>query len=85
VAGDKAGDAAGEVAAEDAVAAKGTDGLNLGNGGGVGAIRELFALAGRGFGGEEAAVGGGENAAADGIEEEGEEVEEVEEDAWEDD
>jgi len=38
VAGDGAGDAAGEVAAEDVVAAKGSDSLNLGDRGGVGAI-----------------------------------------------
>ena len=50
-----------------------SDGSDLGDGGGVGAIRKLFALAGRGFGGEEAAVGGGEDATADGIEEEGKE------------
>ena len=38
VAGDKAGDAAGKVAAEDAVAAEGSNSLDLGDGGGVGAI-----------------------------------------------
>ena len=75
MAGDGAGNVAGEVAAEDVVAAKWSDSFNLGDRGGVGAIRELFALAGRCLGGEEAAVGGGEDTAADGIEEEGEEGE----------
>ena len=37
------------------------------NGGGVGAIVEFFELAGGGFGGEEGAVGGGDEAAADGV------------------
>jgi hypothetical protein len=73
VAGDGAGNVAGEVAAEDVVAAKWSDSFNLGDRGGVGAIRELFALAGRCLGGEEAAVGGGEDAAPDGVEKEGEE------------
>ena len=50
VAGDSAGDAAGDVAAEDVVAAEGSDGSDLGDGGGVGAIRELFALARAFFG-----------------------------------
>ena len=76
VAGDCAGDAArDEVAAEDVVAAEGADGDDLGNGGGVGAVIQLLALAGRGLGGEEAAVGGGDKAAAYRVQEEREEGE----------
>ena len=77
VAGDCAGDAAREVAAEDVVAAEGADGDDLGNGGGVGAVIQLLALAGRGLGGEEAAVGGGDKAAAYRVQEEGEDSKHV--------
>jgi hypothetical protein len=78
VASDGAGDEPGDVATEDVVAAEGADGSDLVDGGGVGVGGvggrvEFFALARGGLGGEEAAVGGGDGASADGVEEEREE------------
>ena len=64
VAGDCTSDAAGDVAAEDVVAAKGANGSDFGCVGRVGGgrggrwIAEWLALAGGGFGGKKAAVGG---------------------------
>ena len=77
VAGDGAGGHAGEVAADDVVAAEGADGSDGVNGGGVCTVVKLFALTGGGFGGEEAAVGGRDEATAHAVEEEGEEGEDV--------
>ena len=75
VAGDGAGDAAGDVAAEDVVAAEGANGGDLGDGGRVGAVVQPLQLAGGGLGGQEAAVGAGDESTADGVQEKGEEGE----------
>ena len=66
------------MAAEDVVAAEGADGGDLVGGGGEGAVIELLALSGGGFGGQEAAVGWRDDAAADGVEQEGEQGEDPE-------
>ena len=77
MAGDGAGDAAGDVAADDDVAAEGADGDDGVHGGGVRAIVQLLELAGRGLGGKEGAVGRGDEASTDCVEEEGEEGEDL--------
>ena len=70
--GDGGGDGGCDEASEVVVAGEGAGGEVFGrDGGGVGAIVQLFDLTPKCFGGEEAAVGGGDVGTGDGAAEEG--------------